>query len=224
MGKWTTSDTSKSRLAWINIMGVPLNYWNDAFFFKLREIIGEPLVIEEDTKQRKRLDKGRLMVLIPFGHQVPNKINVVEGENVFSVVVEEDLSPVNKSWLVGSLGLTTVASKVCVDVIPDQEKGSQGTEKKDGDFLYLIINQTNSNKASDGVGFQLVDRELGQRKLAGRQGNLKEWKSAEDRSKKSVNFFHNEHNLDDSISLACDVGACNSLSMTNFNKGMISNS
>ncbi|KAK1568806.1 hypothetical protein Q3G72_029011 [Acer saccharum] len=117
MGKWTTSDAAKSRLAWINSMEVPLNCWNDAFFFKLGEII---------------------------------------------VVMEEDLSLVNRSWLVGSLGLTIVASK--------------------------------------------------------------EWKGAEDRSKKRVNFFHNEHNLEDSISLACDVRTCNSLSVTDFKEGMISNS
>ncbi|KAK1557825.1 hypothetical protein Q3G72_032656 [Acer saccharum] len=37
--KWDFSDIAKSRLAWVNVLGVPLNCWNEAFFFKLGEII-----------------------------------------------------------------------------------------------------------------------------------------------------------------------------------------
>ncbi|KAK2635334.1 hypothetical protein Ddye_030126 [Dipteronia dyeriana] len=122
MGKWSFSDTAKSRLAWINIMGVPLLFWNDAFFLKVGQILGEPVVIEGNTKQRNRLDKGRIMVLIPFGHHIPNKISVMEGVNMFSLEVEEDLTPVTRSRLDGFLGLTTTVSKEGGDVFLALEK------------------------------------------------------------------------------------------------------
>ncbi|KAK3211763.1 hypothetical protein Dsin_016469 [Dipteronia sinensis] len=49
------SDIAKSRLAWVNVLGVPLNCWNEAIFFKLGEIIGKPVLVgktKEKTGQR----------------------------------------------------------------------------------------------------------------------------------------------------------------------------
>ncbi|KAK1556984.1 hypothetical protein Q3G72_015650 [Acer saccharum] len=53
--------------------------------------------------------KGKLLVLIPFGYHIPNKISVEEGGSEFCIVVEEeDRFPVTRSWLEGFLGLSTV--------------------------------------------------------------------------------------------------------------------
>ncbi|KAI9177691.1 hypothetical protein LWI28_018181 [Acer negundo] len=92
--KWDFLDIAKLRLAWVNVLGDPLNYWNEAFFFKLEEISGKPLLVVEETKLWKRLDKGRILVSIPFGHKVPSKIDIMGGGCVFSVFVEEELFPV----------------------------------------------------------------------------------------------------------------------------------
>ncbi|KAK2658824.1 hypothetical protein Ddye_005357 [Dipteronia dyeriana] len=85
----------------------------------------------------------------------------MEGVNVFSLEVEEDLSPVTSSWLDGFLRLMMTVSKDGGDVFPALEKGDQSLEKEEVDFLDLYIFQINLDMVGDGVRGQLVGQDLG---------------------------------------------------------------
>ncbi|KAK3227022.1 hypothetical protein Dsin_006884 [Dipteronia sinensis] len=76
MVKWSDSINPQNRLAWIDCFGVPLRFWNADFFIKIGWLLGEPLLVEEDTFFKKRFDRGRVLVLIPLNQFCPNKIKV----------------------------------------------------------------------------------------------------------------------------------------------------
>ncbi|KAK4855564.1 hypothetical protein QYF36_008544 [Acer negundo] len=73
---------------WVEFLGVPLGCWNASFFLKIGAVFGEALMVDDVTAKRKRLDKGRVLALIPYGLQCPEKVEVVEDRNAFVVLVE----------------------------------------------------------------------------------------------------------------------------------------
>lgn len=50
MTNWSDAFSSCYKTTWINCMGTPSRLWNDAFFLKLGWMIGEPLMVHEETK------------------------------------------------------------------------------------------------------------------------------------------------------------------------------
>ncbi|KAI9180462.1 hypothetical protein LWI28_005014 [Acer negundo] len=98
---WTKSVLPKSRMVWLNCIGVPLRCWSKSFFRK----ISEPLVVDDDTLMRCRLDRGRLLALIPIGATILSRIKVVEDNHSFECWIFKDPIAVNQSWLVNYLEL-----------------------------------------------------------------------------------------------------------------------
>ncbi|KAK0598940.1 hypothetical protein LWI29_000927 [Acer saccharum] len=45
--------------------------------------VGEPLMIEDETLFRKNLLRGRVLVLMPVGHQCPDYVKIVSGKSSF---------------------------------------------------------------------------------------------------------------------------------------------
>ncbi|KAK4847542.1 hypothetical protein QYF36_003129 [Acer negundo] len=80
-------------------------FWCEDFFLRLGWAIGESLKIEDETVHREKLDRGRALVLIPFGVCCPKVIKVVTRRFSFPVYILEDPFSVNSSWISSSLGL-----------------------------------------------------------------------------------------------------------------------
>ncbi|KAK3188430.1 hypothetical protein Dsin_027991 [Dipteronia sinensis] len=128
MVRWSESFIPKSRVAWINCSGIPLCYWNQIFFQKLRWLIGEPLLINEETLSRSRLDKGRLLVLIPNDQPYSCINKVVVGNGSFEVKVVEDGASVDVLWMEDFLSL----KKKLVSGNLNLESKKEGFEKRTG--------------------------------------------------------------------------------------------
>ncbi|KAK0591464.1 hypothetical protein LWI29_002331 [Acer saccharum] len=105
MVHWTDSVIPKSRLVWLNCVGISLQCWSESFFRKVGWTLGEPLVVDNEIVMRCRLEKGRLLALIPVGAIVPSKIKVLENNQSFEFWIFEDPIPVNQSWLMKHLDL-----------------------------------------------------------------------------------------------------------------------
>ncbi|KAK1566813.1 hypothetical protein Q3G72_004535 [Acer saccharum] len=96
MSSWSDRWNPKGKLAWIDVFGVPVSYWEDSFFFKLGSLFGETLWIDEDSSSKARLDRGRFLALIPL--EWPRKFTTkvsVEGRTfrrfeILQVYEEED--------------------------------------------------------------------------------------------------------------------------------------
>ncbi|KAK3206426.1 hypothetical protein Dsin_020472 [Dipteronia sinensis] len=56
MEKGYSSLAYRTRLVWANIRGTPMSHCNETFFKKIGDLLGEFLLIEDDTAQRRRLD------------------------------------------------------------------------------------------------------------------------------------------------------------------------
>ncbi|KAI9195492.1 hypothetical protein LWI28_015410 [Acer negundo] len=59
----------------------------------------------QDTLSRSRLDRGRLLVLILLGVVAPDRIKVVEENQVFEARIYEDNNSISHLWLENHLGL-----------------------------------------------------------------------------------------------------------------------
>ncbi|KAI9195785.1 hypothetical protein LWI28_018006 [Acer negundo] len=80
MERWSMEATILSKSVWIEVFGVLLNCWSLSFFMKINNVLGEPPLVDENTVKKRRLDVGRLLVLIPFGHQCLGKIEEIGGD------------------------------------------------------------------------------------------------------------------------------------------------
>ncbi|KAK3218922.1 hypothetical protein Dsin_012892 [Dipteronia sinensis] len=93
VGTWTIAITPQSRLSWVEFRGIPLHYWCEEFFMRLGWAVGEPLLIDEDTRKKDNLLRGRVLVLIPFSSKCPSRIKIVTGKRTYSVSAWEDAAP-----------------------------------------------------------------------------------------------------------------------------------
>ncbi|KAK1592569.1 hypothetical protein Q3G72_027128 [Acer saccharum] len=85
--------------------GVPLDCWCEEFFLKLGWAEGEPLLLDSDTNRRRRLDRGRVLALIPYGVECPVSIKVIIRKSSVMIKTTEVQSPVDFGWISNKLGL-----------------------------------------------------------------------------------------------------------------------
>ncbi|KAK1567397.1 hypothetical protein Q3G72_011649 [Acer saccharum] len=111
MVKGSDPTTHHSRLVWINCEGVPLKFWKAEFFKKLGWLLGEPVLIEQETLHKETFDRGRILVLIPLYQPCHGLIKVSVGDGKFFVKIFEDAAPVDPAWTERFLGLSRVPSQ-----------------------------------------------------------------------------------------------------------------
>ncbi|KAK1582334.1 hypothetical protein Q3G72_014056 [Acer saccharum] len=99
MEKWSDMLKYDVRTVWVDLWGIPLSCWNKEFFYSLGRSLGDPLLLDEDTLRRRRLDRGRMLVALPLDKTVPNKIkSMINGEVVYVALVE-DKNPMSSGWI-----------------------------------------------------------------------------------------------------------------------------
>ncbi|KAK1583841.1 hypothetical protein Q3G72_027518 [Acer saccharum] len=104
MENGSSKAVATSRIAWINFMGVLLSHWNSEFFFEIGKQV-EPLLIDDNTLFKRRLFKGRLLILIRHGNSCPKYISINDGRDSFWLLVEEERTPVELRWIENFLDL-----------------------------------------------------------------------------------------------------------------------
>ncbi|KAK2652393.1 hypothetical protein Ddye_012249 [Dipteronia dyeriana] len=73
MAKWSSKFTPQACMVLIRCEGVPMRFWKEDFFMKLGWLLGEPLMIEEDTVMKRRFDRGNFLLLVPKDLACPDK-------------------------------------------------------------------------------------------------------------------------------------------------------
>ncbi|KAK4851765.1 hypothetical protein QYF36_018248 [Acer negundo] len=126
MEKWSEKWENQIIPIWINVTGLPLRLWNISFFQKLGSLFGELLFIESDILQRRRLDRARLLVLIPKGGECPTSVKIGEGRESFPIQMKKDVYPMDVEWLVDILDLNFKAT------IFEETSASEWTERPRG--------------------------------------------------------------------------------------------
>ena len=89
----------RARLVWISCVGVPLRFSKSEYFFKLGYTFGKPLMVEEETVNKRRFDRGKVLLLITKNQSCPAEIKVSAGKGSFHVKINEDSTPVDCNWV-----------------------------------------------------------------------------------------------------------------------------
>ncbi|KAK1560813.1 hypothetical protein Q3G72_031090 [Acer saccharum] len=133
MSSWKDSIQGRFMLKWIDEYGVLLNCWCYAFFKQLGDQISETMWVDESTVQRRRLDKGRIMVLVPFDKKVSCCINVSQRKIANTVRLVEAPATVDMSWISQMLGLNPSTNLKSSSGMVDAELVLDN-DGKDGNF------------------------------------------------------------------------------------------
>ncbi|KAK3221696.1 hypothetical protein Dsin_008721 [Dipteronia sinensis] len=161
VGVWTEAITPQSRLSWIEFRGIPLQCWCDEFFRSLGWMVGEPLMVEEETANRTKLDCGRVLVLIPTGQNCPSFIKVVTEKSSFTIKVWEDTDRINSDWISKRLGI----GKEKLSESPPIDRGYvvdvQGVKEDEGvdniNARVMAANKERTNQNSEDIESRGID-------------------------------------------------------------------
>ncbi|GLT52597.1 hypothetical protein SLA2020_259290 [Shorea laevis] len=93
--------SSASRLTWLRFISVPLRTWSERCFVELGGLIGEVLLVDEDTKSRSFLCEGRVLILCESKGKISATISLKVGSEVFPIEVEEEWRMDPDWWLAG---------------------------------------------------------------------------------------------------------------------------
>ncbi|KAK1589148.1 hypothetical protein Q3G72_030951 [Acer saccharum] len=193
MKNWSENPISNRRLAWIDCMGIPLCYWSSEFFVKLGWLIGEPLLVDEDTISRKRLDKGRILILLQQQEMVSSLVNVDVGNGSFAVTVKEEATQVCSKWIEQFLGLQMEdIFRLNKDVCEEEDRETIG--EKVG---YRGQVRTGGCEAQDIAGEWQTRRQTRRRKTARRRKVVSETSSFELSEEESKFSNHSKKNDQD---------------------------
>ncbi|GLT58938.1 hypothetical protein SLA2020_317930 [Shorea laevis] len=80
----------ESRMVWLRFTGVPLKAWSDRCFMELGGLIGEVILVDEDTKSKSFLCEGRVLILSNDKHKISTKVTLMIDSQAFPVAVEEE--------------------------------------------------------------------------------------------------------------------------------------
>ncbi|KAL8551438.1 hypothetical protein ACS0TY_000508 [Phlomoides rotata] len=88
---WREEDVCHQRKIWTRWVGVPIHAWNERFFKIASSKIGAYIQVDENTKERLRLDVARVMVSVPW----MSDSNIIFTANIdgkpFKIKVTEEL-------------------------------------------------------------------------------------------------------------------------------------
>ncbi|KAK4844424.1 hypothetical protein QYF36_020122 [Acer negundo] len=137
MSKWSSRKISKLHPEWISLGGVLLNVWNEYVFKQIGGMLREVLLIDDEDSKRVRLDRVRMLVCLPYGCSLPQKIIVYDGNKTFDVFVEKDMRIVKNKWLKDYLGLNQVGFSEEDDDYPNKEYSKSSFSLREEDVSFF---------------------------------------------------------------------------------------
>ncbi|KAK2635471.1 hypothetical protein Ddye_030263 [Dipteronia dyeriana] len=135
---------------WCHFRGIALDYWNDMFFQRIGNHFGDLMLIEEDTLQRRRLNKASLLILTSNGKMISNGIKVIDGSRKFSVSMEVDSNPVDYKGIIELLCLNHDGRLSEIEKIPKHDEEQRQYQLEEGQFVHFGKSRgetSNSRKA-----------------------------------------------------------------------------
>jgi hypothetical protein len=60
VNNWSPQMVAGSRVAWLQVQGIPLNVWDEPLFKKIGSLFRKFMDFDDDTIGRKRLDVARI--------------------------------------------------------------------------------------------------------------------------------------------------------------------
>ncbi|GLT95391.1 hypothetical protein SLE2022_130750 [Rubroshorea leprosula] len=89
---------SGSRLVWLRFAGVPLKAWSERCFTELGGLIGEVILVDEDTRSKSFLCEGRVLILSEEKSKISATIALKVDGMVFPIAVQEEEWRMDPDW------------------------------------------------------------------------------------------------------------------------------
>jgi len=126
--RWRPGCRPHNRVVWLQVWGFPIKVWGADHFRKAASCIGDIIELDDDTEDRRRLDRARLLVRTPLPPSILKEITVRAGELDYQVwFVEETWSGEAVNQKTNSL------SDVWSDEVTSEDGGIAGEDDDDID-------------------------------------------------------------------------------------------
>ena len=126
--RWRPGCRPHNRVVWLQVWGFPIKVWGADHFRKAASCIGDIIELDDDTEDRRRLDRARLLVRTPLPPSILKEITVRAGELDYQVwFVEETWSGEAVNQKTNSL------SDVWSDEVTSEDEGIAGEDDNDID-------------------------------------------------------------------------------------------
>ncbi|KAK3210477.1 hypothetical protein Dsin_015183 [Dipteronia sinensis] len=158
MEKWSERIQMQPKPIWINVAGLPLNYWNEAFFQRVGNLLGDLLLIEKDNLHKRRLDIGTLLISVPEDRRIPNKVKVTDGVKTFCITVEKEDFLTNLDWLVEELGLNFESKLKDLESISEKDDSYQARKGDKMDEVNIEKRVSFIKRKGDGKATEYGDK------------------------------------------------------------------
>lgn len=89
--KWRPECRPNNRVVWIQLWGFPVEAWDVDHMKKAISVIGDVIEPDEDTDDRRRLDRARLLVRTPLPPAITKEITVRTGDVDHKVWMVEEI-------------------------------------------------------------------------------------------------------------------------------------
>lgn len=83
--KWRPGIKPNNRVVWIQLWGFPIEAWDTERMTKVVSCIGDVIGPDDDTEDRRRLDRARMLVRTPLPPTINRKVIVRVGINEYKV-------------------------------------------------------------------------------------------------------------------------------------------
>ncbi|KAH1262193.1 putative ribonuclease H protein [Glycine max] len=88
--KWSPLSRPSNRIVWLQLWGFPVQAWEIQSFRKVVAAIGDIIEPDDDTEDRRRFDRARLLVRTPLPPTIRSAVNVRVGELEYKVWIVEE--------------------------------------------------------------------------------------------------------------------------------------
>lgn len=90
--KWRPGCRPINRAVWIQLWGFPIEAWDVQNMKQAISFIGDVIEADEDTEDRRRLDRARLLVRTPLPPAIMKEVMVCCGDEEYRVCLIEEIS------------------------------------------------------------------------------------------------------------------------------------
>ncbi|GKV02903.1 hypothetical protein SLEP1_g15281 [Rubroshorea leprosula] len=141
---------SRNRLVWLRFNGVPLQAWSERCFLELAGLIGEVILVDDDTKSKSFLCEGQVLVLCDDTMKISQNITLmVDGESFLIKVLEEEWRMDPDWWLAGERR----SSGMSLDV-SDSESDNSADRYSEGDDIVVMAEDYAETEANSNLSLK----------------------------------------------------------------------
>ncbi|RZC28959.1 hypothetical protein D0Y65_000794 [Glycine soja] len=142
--RWRPGYRSSNRVVWLQLWGFPIEAWEVDHMKHIVSTIGDVIEADEDTEDRRRLDRARLLVRTPLPPAISKEVKVRCGGEDHRVWLVEEVGVDGDAWRT-----KTSMSEEWTEEITSEEEGVDAEEDDDDtSFSYSSELSATNNKAS----------------------------------------------------------------------------